>query len=120
MSTESEPGKAGAPSLATRPMSLQEKARRWDRLIGLLQKPEIRDTYIWRLASQHRAVNLLLASREELPPALTRELTSYRERLEALRLEAIDGFDDTQGVLNLFPTYVTESVVGQLCQGDHP
>jgi hypothetical protein len=97
----------------------QEKADKWDRLIKLLQSPEIRDTYVWHLAKQLRAVNMLLACREELPPALVAELTSYRKRLEALRLEAIDGFDGTQGVLNFFPTYVTESLVGQLCQGDH-
>ena len=118
MGTESELG-AGAPALAARATSQREKARRWDQLIGLLQSPEIRDTYIWRLASLHRAVNMLLACREELPPALVAELIPYKEKLEALRLEAIDGFDDAEGVLNFFPTYVTESVVGQLRQGDH-
>jgi hypothetical protein len=118
MGTKNEPG-AGAPSPATRPISQQEKAGRWDHLISLLQNPEIKDTYIWRLASLHRAVNMLLACEEELPPALAGELKAYKKKLEALRLEAIDGFDGMQGALNFFPTYVTESLVGQLRQGDH-
>jgi len=117
MGTESQPA-AGTASVATRPISQREKARRWDQLTGLLQSPAIRDTYIWRLASLNRAVNMLLACREELPSALVAELKPYKEKLEALRLEAIDGFDDAEGVLNFFPTYVTESLVGQLCQGD--
>jgi hypothetical protein len=61
---------------------------------------------------------MLLACEEELPTALVPELRSYKRMLEALRLEAIDGLDDAREVLNFFPTYVTESLVGQLCQGD--
>jgi hypothetical protein len=110
--------KPTCPPLATHPMSQQEKANRWDRLIRLLQNPEIRDTYIWHLSTMRRAVEVLLARREELPPALVAELISYKVRLEALHLEAIDGFTGVEGVLNFFPTYVTESLVGQLCQGD--
>ena len=119
MSTRREPQGTGPPSLAARPISQQEKASRWDRLIGLLQSPEIRDTYTWHLARLHRAANMLLACSEELPPALVAELKPYKEKLEALRLEAIDGFDGTEGVLNFFPTYITESLVGQLSQEDH-
>jgi hypothetical protein len=119
MKANSNPKEVAAPSLTTISVSQQEKARKWDHLIRLLQRPEIRDTYIWQLASLHRAVNMLLARREELPPSLVEELMPYKEKLEALRLEAIDGFDGTQGVLNFLPTYVTESLVGQLCQGDH-
>jgi len=120
MSIESELGGTAVQSSAHRLISQQEKASRWDRLIGLLQNPKIRDTYIWRLAGQHRAVNMLLAREEELSPALVMELKAYKEKLEALRLEAIDGYDATQGVLNFFPAYVTESLVGQLRQRDSP
>jgi hypothetical protein len=118
MSTRNGPQGAGAPSPVTRPVTQREKAARWDHLTGLLQNPEIRDTYIWRLAGLHRAVDMLLACKEELPPALTRELMPYKEKLEALRLEAIDGFNGTPGILNFMPTYVTESLVGQLSQED--
>jgi len=110
--------KPTCPRLATHPVSQHEKAERWDHLIRLLQNPEIRDTYIWHLSTMRRAVEILLARREELPPTLVDELTAYRTRLEALHLEAIDGFTGVEGVLNFFPTYVTESLIGQLCQGD--
>jgi hypothetical protein len=110
--------KPTCPHLATHPVSQQEKADRWDHLIRLLQNPEIRDTYIWHLSTMRRAVEILLARREELPPTLVNELIPYKARLEALHLEAIDGFTGVEGVLNFFPTYVTESLVGQLCQGD--
>jgi hypothetical protein len=43
------------------------------------------------------------------------ELESYKVTLDELYLEAIDGFADMDGVLNLLPTYVTESIVGNLC-----
>ena len=46
------------------------------------------------------------------------ELRSYKVTLDGLHLEAIDGFADVDGVLNLLPTYVTESVVGNICQFD--
>jgi len=110
--------KPTCPHLATHPVSQQEKAERWDHLIRLLQNPEIRDTYIWHLSTMRRAVEALLARREELPSALVDELIAYKTRLEALHLEAIDGFTGIEGVLNFFPTYVTESLIGQLCQGD--
>ena len=110
--------KPTCPPVATHPVSPQEKADRWDHLIRLLQNPEIRDTYIWHLSTMRRAVEILLARREELPSSLVDELVPYRARLEALQLEAIDGFSGVEGVLNFFPTYVTESLVGQFCQGD--
>jgi hypothetical protein len=119
MSTDISAQEQEASPPASRPVTQKEKASRWDHLIALLQRPEIRDTYIWRLATLQRAVNILLASREELPPALVAELVPYKEKLGMLRLDAIDGFDGTEGILNFFPTYVTESLIGQLCQKDH-
>jgi hypothetical protein len=41
---------------------------------------------------------------EELPPALVVELKSYKLTLDGLHLEAIDGFADVDGLLNLLPT----------------
>lgn len=105
--------------MSHRPISQKEKAERWDRLIGLLQNPDIRSTYIWHLSSMSRAVNMLLARREELPSSLVSELKSYQEKLEALRLEAIDGFDGSGEVMNFLPTYITESLVGGLCWRDN-
>jgi len=61
---------------------------------------------------------LLLARREELPPGLAAELRSYKVTLDELPLEASDGFADMDGVLNLLPTYVTESIVGDICHFD--
>jgi hypothetical protein len=69
-----------------------EKASRWDELIGCLQQPGMRDTYIHHLSGVRRAVCLLLAGQEELPPALADELKAYRVKLDALYLEAADGF----------------------------
>jgi hypothetical protein len=91
-----------------------EKASRWDELIGCLQQPGMRDTYIHHLSGVRRAVCLLLAGQEELPPALADELKAYRVKLDALYLEAADGFSAVEGVLNLLPTYITESVAGEL------
>ena len=99
-------------------VSQEEKADRWDRLMALLGRPEIRDVYVTHLSSKRRAVLMLLASREELPESLVAELVTYRTRLDELYLEAADGFADIEGVLNMLPTYVTESIVGQLCQRD--
>jgi hypothetical protein len=93
-----------------------EKARRWDDLIGYLQQPGMRDTYIHRLSGVRRAVYLLLAD-EGLPPVLAAELEAYRVKLDALYLEAADGFSAVEGVLNLLPTYITESVAGELSDG---
>jgi hypothetical protein len=105
--------------MTARMISQQEKADRWDRLIGHLRDPKIQDTYIWHLSAMRRAVNMLLAFKGELPSALAAELASYRDKLEALHLEAIDGFDGSGEVLNLLPTYITESLVGQL-YGEDP
>ena len=99
-------------------ISQQEKARRWDSLICMLRRPEIRNTGVRQLSSQRRAVLMLLASREELPASLTAELKSYKATLDALYFEAIDGFAAVDGVINFLPTYITESLVGELCQPD--
>jgi hypothetical protein len=99
-------------------LSQQERARRWDELIEILKKPQVRNTYVRHLSAVRRAVVLLLAEREELPTGLVNELKSYKVTLDELYLEAIDGFADMDGVLNLFPTYVTESIVANLCQFD--
>jgi hypothetical protein len=99
-------------------LTRQEKARRWDALIEALGQPQIRDTYIHHLTAARRAVILLLAEREELPPSLVVELKSYKVTLDALYLEVADGWAECEGILNLFPTYVTESIVGNLCQFD--
>jgi hypothetical protein len=91
-----------------------EKAGRWDELIDCLQQPGMRDTYIHRLSGVRRAVYLLLAD-ESLPPGLAAELEAYRVKVDALYLEAADGFTVIEGVLNFLPTYVTESVAGEIC-----
>jgi hypothetical protein len=96
----------------------QEKARRWDELIACLRQPGLRDTYIHHLSGVRRAVYLLLADQEALPPALAAELRAYRVKADALYLEAADGFTAIEGVLNFIPTYVTESVAGEICQDD--
>jgi hypothetical protein len=98
-------------------LNQQEKARRWDELIGYLQQPGMRDTCIHHLSGTRRAVYLLLAD-ETLPPALAAELHAYRAKIDALYLEAADGFSAIEGVLNLIPTYITESIVGEICQDD--
>jgi hypothetical protein len=109
----------GVPGLASKTqLSEQEKARRWDELIHTLRQPGVRNTYVRHLSAVRRAVFLLLAEREELPAALVAELRSYKVTLDGLHLEAIDGFADMDGVLNLLPTYVTESVVGNICHLD--
>jgi hypothetical protein len=99
-------------------LTQQEKARRWDQLITHLKDPRARDTRVRHLSAMRRAVLLLLAAREELPQGLAAELRAYRVTLDELHLEAIDSFADAEGVLNLLPTYVTESLAGELCQGD--
>jgi hypothetical protein len=99
-------------------ISQREKARRWDNLIRMLRRPDIRDTGVWHLSSQRRAVMMLLTSREELPASLTAELKSYKFTLDALYLEAIGGFESIDGIINFLPTYITESAVGELCQPD--
>jgi hypothetical protein len=95
-------------------LSEREKARRWDQLIACLRRPEMRDAYIHRLSGTRRAVYLLLAGQE----ALAAELKAYKVTVDALYLEAADGFAAIEGVLNLLPTYITESVAGELCQDE--
>jgi hypothetical protein len=95
-------------------LSEREKAGRWDELIACLRQPGMRDTYIHHLSGTRRAVYLLLADQEALPPALTAELKAYKVKVDALYLEAADGFAAIEGVLNLLPTYITESVAGEL------
>ena len=108
-----------APGLASKTrLTQQEKASRWDDLIATLSQPGVRNAYVRHLSAVRRAVALLLAEREELPPGLVAELKSYKVTLDELHLEAIDGFADMDGVLNLLPTYVTESVVGSICHFD--
>jgi hypothetical protein len=107
------PGERRQPSI-----SQQEKAKRWDSLIRMLARPEIRDTGVRHLSSQRRAVMMLLSMREELPVSLTAELKSYKFTLDALYLEAIGGFESVDGIINFLPTYITESTVGELCQPD--
>ena len=100
----------------TERLTEREKAERWDNLISLLEQPQIRNTTVRHLSALRRATGMLLANREELPAALTTELFSYKSTLDELYLEAVDGFADTEGVINLLPTYVTESTVAELCQ----
>jgi hypothetical protein len=99
-------------------LTQEEKAGRWDELIGCLRQPGLRDTYIHHLSGVRRAVYLLLADQEALPPSLVTELKSYVLTLDALYLEAADGFTCIEGVLNRLPTYITESIAGEVCQGD--
>ena len=99
-------------------LTQQEKAGRWDRLITLLKDPRVKDTGVRHLSAMRRAVMLLLSAREELPEGLVAELRAYMVTLDELHLEAIDGLADAEGVLNLLPTYVTESLAGELCQLD--
>lgn len=99
-------------------LTQQEKARRWDKLMTHLKDPRAKDTRIRHLSAMRRAVLMLLSAQKELPQGLVAELRSYQVTLDELHLEVIDGFADIDGVLNLFPTYVTESLAGELCQGD--
>ena len=95
-------------------MDQREKAERWDHLVKLLTSPSLHDNYIFHLSSMRRATMMLLARREELPDALVEELRAYRTRLDALYLEAKDGFNDVEGVLNAIPAYAIGSLVGEL------
>lgn len=99
-------------------ISQQEKAQKWDSLVAMLSNPQIRDLQVRQLSALRRAVMLLLAKREELPASLTAELKSYMVTLDELYLEAIDGFAAVEGVINFLPMYITESLVGELCQSD--
>jgi hypothetical protein len=99
-------------------ISQREKATRWDYLISMLRQPGIRDASVRHLSAMRRAVIMLLANREELPESLTAELKSYKTTLDELHLEAIDGYADVEGVINFLPTYVTESLVAEICQSD--
>ena len=99
-------------------LTQQEKAGRWDDLMETLRQPGVRNAYVRHLSAARRAVMLLLAEREGLPPGLAAELKSYKVTLDELHLEAIDGFADMAGVLNLLPTYITESAAGGICHFD--
>jgi hypothetical protein len=99
-------------------ISQREKATRWDYLISMLRQPGVRNVSVRHLSAMRRAVIMLLANREELPESLTAELKTYKTTLDELHLEAIDGFADVEGVINFLPTYVTESLVGEICQPD--
>ena len=96
----------------------KEKAQRWDQLVKLLKSQSLQDTYVLHLSSLRRATLMLLASQEELPGALVAELRAYRARLDALYLEAEDGFQDAAGILNAIPAHVIGSLVGELNQPD--
>jgi hypothetical protein len=96
----------------------REKAERWDRLLGVLQRPGTRDTYIWHLSAMRRAAMKLLANRARLPEALVRELAAYMETLDGLYLEVADGFADVEGVLNLFPVWIAGSVAAGMYELD--
>ena len=99
-------------------ISQREKATRWDFLISMLKQPGVRDVSVRHLSAMRRAVTMLLANQEELPESLTAELKSYKTTLDELHLEAMDGFADVEGVINFLPTYVTESLVGEICRSD--
>lgn len=94
--------------------TVTEKAARWDRLCRMLESPRLRDVATWHLANMRRAALMLLAHREELPSALTRELDAYRTVLDALYLEMHDGFSDLEGILNAIPAYAVMSVAGSI------
>jgi hypothetical protein len=96
----------------------REKAERWDRLLRLLSSPSINDDLLTHLSGMRRATLMLLARREELPESLVAELKAYKDRLDALYLEAVDGFEDAEGVLNMIPAYLAGMLVGELCQPD--
>src|SRR5690349_16092380 len=97
-------------------MDQREKAERWDHLVGLLKSPVLRNDYVVHLSAHRRATSMLLASREELPETLVTELAAYQATLDALYLEAIDGFADVEGILNAIPACAIGSLVGELSQ----
>jgi hypothetical protein len=59
--------------------------------MACLRNPAIRDTHVHHLSAVRRAVYILLADQEALPPALVAELEAYKGTLDALYLEAADG-----------------------------
>jgi hypothetical protein len=85
----------------------QQKAERWDALMGVLSQPGLKDTAIRHLSVMRRAALMLLANRHELPASLAAELTSYQATLDELYFEAADGFADVEGILNFLPAYIT-------------
>ena len=91
-----------------------EKARMWDELADAIARPGLRDLKVHQVSGMHRAVDLLLGYREELPLALATELDSYKVTLDALYLEAADGFADADSVINLLPTHVVISLMGAI------
>jgi hypothetical protein len=113
-----ELGTATAERSGDQMLDQQEKARRWDHLVELLKSPGLQDTYVFHLSKLRSATLMLLASREELPGTLAAELRAYQARLDALYLEAADGFTDLEGILNAIPAFAIGSVVGELSQPD--
>jgi hypothetical protein len=112
------PAGRGVPAYSLNRLTEHEKARRWDQLIRHLGNPAIRDTSIRHLAAMRRATLILLASREELPDPLAAGLKAYMTTLNELYLEAHDGIAEVSETLDLLPTYITESMAGELCQTD--
>ena len=55
------------------------------------------------------AADILLSEHDAITDPLEVELTIFRERVEAA-----DGFAAIEGVLNLLPTYITETIAGEL------
>jgi hypothetical protein len=92
----------------------REKARMWDELAVAIQRPGLRDLTVLKVSGMLRAVNLLLAYREELPPALAAELDAWKVALDAMHLESIEGWADADGVLNLLPTHMVISLMGAI------
>lgn len=94
----------------------RQKAENWDFLLEMLKDPRIRDTGINHLRRMRQATLMLLAAREELSETLVSELRAYQVRLDALFLEAVDGYRGDGH--DMLPTYITEMLVGDLTQDD--
>ncbi|WP_300609874.1 hypothetical protein [Trebonia sp.] len=92
----------------------RKKAENWDLLLAMLKNPVIRDDAINNLRRLRLATLMLLAAREELPDALVTELRSYRARIDALFLEAVDGYRGDGH--DMLPTYITEMIAAELSQ----
>jgi hypothetical protein len=93
-----------------------KKAERWDLLKEMLSSPAIRDASLNHLRRMRHATLILLAAREELSETLVTELRAYQARVDALFLEAVDGYrGDGHDIL---PTYEIEMLVNELCQED--
>jgi hypothetical protein len=86
--------------------------------MAMLAQPGLRDGHTRHLSSMRRVTEMLLAYQEELPTSLTAELKAYRAMLNDLCLEAIDGFESIDGILNYFPASVALALAGELSQPD--